>query len=569
MRITGFALAGCFWLSEALLPEKLYSTNAICRQRNCINPVFPGLQHIESLQAAKWTCRPANETRHLLEFCAGAVHYDVAVLAASQGQNSSTAAMLKAQEDMASAAYFYHLAAMNVEAWDNQDPAHSDDECLKSVWKMVCNTYLPRAQALCKAGQSTAYQLPCQNVCGKYKEACAVECCDESVQCVPEAKGFTFSPPYQNFSGYAKHHGPHPLCTGSAHRSAGSPLPLALVLGLFAWMAPSCTGTSSPVRAECKIGSRGLSSTLLALILGMLALSLQGCDLMKLTGHAAGHWEKRPSYLLSYQMVQQSPKTGNAHTAEVAVLNSCEIPDLPKEQQCNGNGVCKQFGTSSGNIKPMSFCKCNRDWMDPECRTRRKSQTTAFMLSLFAGYFGLDRFYLGEVETGMAKLSTLGGCGLWWFWDVVRIGSSPVYASNGGRVAADLPHFMYVFLVVVWAASLSYLIFGLFGSIWHQHEALKKALLKAETDYHKARSVPIEIKSEVGQPTRASYHPMAPPPGAKSYYGTMAAASREVKLSAYNNPLASYYTYAKVAEQPQLMRSGAFALAAGQVPPNM
>ncbi|CAE8590543.1 unnamed protein product, partial [Polarella glacialis] len=82
--------------------------------------------------------------------------------------------------------YVYHLAGMGLEAWDHMQPNASDDECVKSVWKMVCATYLPRAPAHCKVGESTHYQLPCQNVCGGYLEACAVQCCDESVQCAPE-----------------------------------------------------------------------------------------------------------------------------------------------------------------------------------------------------------------------------------------------------------------------------------------------------------------------------------------------------------------------------------------------
>ncbi|CAE8600746.1 unnamed protein product, partial [Polarella glacialis] len=201
--------------------------------------------------------------------------------------------------------------------------------------------------------------------------------------------------------------------------------------------------------------------------------SLQGCVDV---GHEAAAWETRPSYLLSFQVVPDQRAKGNA-TEGKAVLNSCEIADLPKEKQCSGNGKCASWSDASYSPrgKGMSFCQCDRDWMDPECRTPRKSQQKAFLLSMFGGFLGLDRFYLGEAESGMAKLATLGGCGFWWVWDIARIGSSPVYASNG-RLAADLPHYMYVFLVVLWAAGLSYLIFGVCGSVVHRHEATKRAM---------------------------------------------------------------------------------------------
>lgn len=48
-----------------------------------------------------------------------------------------------------------------------------------------------------------------------------------------------------------------------------------------------------------------------------------------------------------------------------------------------------------------------------------KDPTTALILSLLLGGYGADRFYLGEVGLGIAKLLTCGGLGIWaiidWF----------------------------------------------------------------------------------------------------------------------------------------------------------
>ena len=48
-----------------------------------------------------------------------------------------------------------------------------------------------------------------------------------------------------------------------------------------------------------------------------------------------------------------------------------------------------------------------------------KDPTTALILSLFIGGWGIDRFYIGDTGMGIAKLITCGGLGIWaiidWF----------------------------------------------------------------------------------------------------------------------------------------------------------
>jgi TM2 domain/GYF domain 2 len=55
----------------------------------------------------------------------------------------------------------------------------------------------------------------------------------------------------------------------------------------------------------------------------------------------------------------------------------------------------------------------------------------AVVLSFSLGVFGIDRFYLGYTGTGLAKLVTVGGLGIWALIDCVLIAVRVVPDSDG------------------------------------------------------------------------------------------------------------------------------------------
>ena len=60
-----------------------------------------------------------------------------------------------------------------------------------------------------------------------------------------------------------------------------------------------------------------------------------------------------------------------------------------------------------------------------------KNKLTAILLSVFVGSLGVDRFYLGYTGSGVVKLLTLGGFGIWTLIDLVMICTGSLRPADG------------------------------------------------------------------------------------------------------------------------------------------
>lgn len=85
-----------------------------------------------------------------------------------------------------------------------------------------------------------------------------------------------------------------------------------------------------------------------------------------------------------------------------------------------------------------------------------KSFVTTWILSLLLGTLGVDRFYLGKIGSGVAKLVTLGGFGIWALVDLIIILTGNARDKDGGPLEGYPENKKKAWIItgIVWLASM-------------------------------------------------------------------------------------------------------------------
>lgn len=82
--------------------------------------------------------------------------------------------------------------------------------------------------------------------------------------------------------------------------------------------------------------------------------------------------------------------------------------------------ICPKCGVSQPDaIKNQTL---NQHWL------------ISLLLCVFVGVFGIHRFYLGRVGTGILMLITFGGFGIWYIIDIILIVLGQLRDRNGQLV---------------------------------------------------------------------------------------------------------------------------------------
>jgi TM2 domain-containing membrane protein YozV len=67
----------------------------------------------------------------------------------------------------------------------------------------------------------------------------------------------------------------------------------------------------------------------------------------------------------------------------------------------------------------------------PAGGTSSKDWLTTLLLSIFLGGLGVDRFYLGSIGLGIAKLLTCGGFAIWSIIDIILVATGKMKDGQG------------------------------------------------------------------------------------------------------------------------------------------
>jgi TM2 domain-containing membrane protein YozV len=107
------------------------------------------------------------------------------------------------------------------------------------------------------------------------------------------------------------------------------------------------------------------------------------------------------------------------------VCTSCGVKTGEGKKFCQNCGgetnenafVCVKCGVRLAGQSTSSSTIVNTT---PEGK-KQLNWIVCLIISIFLGYFSVDRFMMGQVGIGILKLLTCGGCGIWWLIDVILI----------------------------------------------------------------------------------------------------------------------------------------------------
>lgn len=124
----------------------------------------------------------------------------------------------------------------------------------------------------------------------------------------------------------------------------------------------------------------------------------------------------------------------------------CEDPIIDPETQ-QAYGCTEEHRTVPVECRPVSGIRCNGVVHNGEtvgftkkvpCKwTNDKKFSVALLLSVFLGWLGIDRFYLGFPAIGLLKFCTFGFMFVWHLVDMLLIAIQIIKPADGSEYVVD------------------------------------------------------------------------------------------------------------------------------------
>lgn len=125
-----------------------------------------------------------------------------------------------------------------------------------------------------------------------------------------------------------------------------------------------------------------------------------------------------------------------------------------------------------------------------------KSKLVTFLLCTFLGNFGVHRFYLGKVGTGLLYLFTFGFFGIGSFVDIIRIASDTLRDKMGRDLNKDVPS------VIVWLVAGFYIfiaVIGFYGGLFSSTEDTNNSSIESNNEIITQDVINVEENNSVNK----------------------------------------------------------------------
>ncbi len=116
---------------------------------------------------------------------------------------------------------------------------------------------------------------------------------------------------------------------------------------------------------------------------------------------------------------------GKELTGEPEICLGCGAKPL------RGSDFCQSCGANTSTLAEVCV-KCGaRLSRDEAADVSPKSRLAVSLLAWFLGFWGIHRFYLGKIGTGILMILTLGGLGIWQLIDFIMAVAGAMKDKNG------------------------------------------------------------------------------------------------------------------------------------------